>query len=91
LIAGYGQELLALVAEADVPAMRSKVESLLVDYDPDRARLAKVRAAVKECAARLGIDSTVLATRRDIAALAVGLEPRSVLPGWRARELESLL
>jgi ribonuclease D len=91
LIAGFGPELLALIAESDSAATRSKVESLLVDHSPDRARLAKVRAAVKECAARLGLDSTVLATRRDIAALAAGLKPAGVLPGWRARELEPLL
>jgi hypothetical protein len=39
----------------------------------------------------LGLDATVLATRRDIAALAAGADLGSVLPGWRARALATVL
>ena len=91
LLGGFGQELLGVVAASDSEARRSTVGSLLADQSRDSARVAAVRAAVNECAARLGLDATVLATRRDIAALAAGAQPREVLPGWRARELEPLL
>lgn len=91
LIANSGLALLRVIAEADSPALRSTVESLLQDPSRDSARVARVRMAVKSCAERLGVDATVLATRRDIAALAAGAAPGAVLPGWRARELEPLL
>jgi ribonuclease D len=86
-----GQELLSVIAESDSPAARSRVESLLAEPNRGGTRIAAVRGAVNECAARLGIDATVLATRRDIAALAAGMDLGSVLPGWRARALAAVL
>jgi ribonuclease D len=91
LIARSGQELLRAIADSDSLAVRAKVESLLANPNRDSARVAAVRAAVKECAARLEVDATVIATRRDIAALAAGAELGAVLPGWRARELRAFL
>jgi ribonuclease D len=91
LVAGSGQAMLDAIAESDSPAVRSTVESLLAEPARDSARVEAVRAAVKECAARLKIDATVLATRRDMAALAAGAPPSAVFPGWRARALEPLL
>ncbi|HEY7672198.1 MAG TPA: HRDC domain-containing protein [Gammaproteobacteria bacterium] len=91
LISGSAQELVRIIAQSDSPNARNRVESLLADPKRDSARVAAVRAAVNECAVRLGIDATVLATRRDIAALAAGTDLESVLPGWRARALEALL
>jgi ribonuclease D len=79
------------IAESDSAAARAQVESLLASPNRDGARVAAVQAAVKECARRLGLDATVLATRRDIAALAAGADLGSVLPGWRARALEAVL
>lgn len=91
LVARSGQDLLKVIAESDSPPARAQVESLLADPKPDSTRVAAVRAAVAECAKRLGLDATVLATRRDIAALAAGTDLGSVLPGWRARALEKVL
>jgi ribonuclease D len=91
LISRSGQELLRAIAESDSAAARAQVESLRAEPQRDGARVAAVRAAVGECATRLGIDATVLATRSDIAALAAGADLRSVLPGWRARALEAVL
>jgi ribonuclease D len=91
LVSRRGQELVKVIAESDSPAARAKVESLLADPGRDTRRVAAVRAAVAECARRLGLDATVLATRRDIAALAAGTELESALPGWRARALATVL
>jgi ribonuclease D len=91
LISRSGRELVRAIAECDSAAAQGQVESLLADPPRDSARLAAVRAAVKECATRLGLDATVLATRRDIAALAAGADLGSVLPGWRARALATVL
>jgi ribonuclease D len=91
LVSRSGQELARVVAESDSPASRAQVESLLTEPNRDSARVAAVRAAVKECALRLGLDVTVLATRRDIVALAAGADLGSVLPGWRARALAAVL
>jgi ribonuclease D len=91
LVLRSGQELLRAIAESDSAAARAQVESLLADPSRDSARVAAVRAAVRECATRLGLDATVLATRRDIAALAAGADLESVLPGWRARALAAVL
>jgi ribonuclease D len=91
LIVRSGQELVSTIAQSDSPAARAQVELLLADPIRDSTRVAAVKAAVKECATRLGLDATVLATRRDIAALAAGADLGSVLPGWRARALAPVL
>jgi ribonuclease D len=91
LILRSGQELVSTIAQSDSPAARAQVELLLADPIRDSTRVAAVKAAVKECATRLGLDATVLATRRDIAALAAGADLGSVLPGWRARALAPVL
>jgi ribonuclease D len=91
LVSRSGQALLRVIAESDSPAARSQIEALLADPNRGGPRIATVRAAVNECATRLGIDATVLATRRDIAALAGGADLESVLPGWRARALAPVL
>ena len=91
LVSRSGEELLRVVGESDSPAARAQIEALLADPKRDSARIAAVRAAVTECARRLGLDATVLATRRDIAALAAGTDLGSVLPGWRARALATVL
>jgi ribonuclease D len=91
LVERSGKEILAAIAQADTAARRETVEALLADRKPERTRLAAVQAAVKQCSTQLGIHAEVLATRKDIGALAAGAEPRSVLSGWRARELETVL
>ena len=79
-----GEELLALVREADIadpPPPLPRRER------PDPAQLATVRRLADiagAVAAELEIGAEVLATRRDLEKLAAGRQDVSLLRGWRA-------
>jgi hypothetical protein len=46
---------------------------------------------VRAHAAVLGIEPEILATRRDLVAVALGARPPHLKDGWRARELAAVL
>jgi hypothetical protein len=46
---------------------------------------------VRQRAATLGIEPEILATRRDLVAVALGTRPLHLRTGWRARELAQIL
>jgi len=79
-----GEELLALVREANIP---NPPPPLPRRERPDPAllatakRLADIAAAV---AGELEIGTEVLATRRELERLAAGRQDVSLLRGWRA-------
>jgi ribonuclease D len=84
IIRKHGDDLLALVNstlnsplgdEADTPATRPDASTL--------ARAAAMSQIVRDEAARLQITPELLATRRDIEALAQGRTEVDVLRGWR--------
>jgi ribonuclease D len=86
LVRKRGEELLALVREArtadDLP------EQVAPRKPPpeELARAAALMQKVRDAAAQLGIGTEVLATRRDVEALAfrsVGPEASPLLRGWR--------
>jgi ribonuclease D len=55
---------------------------------PDKQKLAALKEIVQQRAAALGIHAEVLATRRDLAAVAVGEAPTELREGWRAEQLQ---
>lgn len=58
---------------------------------PDKARVKSLQAAVGARARELELHAEVLATRRDLTAVAAGNPPEHLAAGWRASELASVL
>ena len=78
-----GEELLAIVAAADVPNPAPALE-LRQRADPLKTALVKkLGAVVQATATELGISPEVLATRRDLERMADGGRDISALQGWR--------
>jgi ribonuclease D len=90
-VAHSGAEIVAVIEHSHADAFRNLVTAMTVDEKPEKARVAALVTAAKARAEQLGIHPEVLATRRDIDALASGADPGRVLAGWRAAELVPLL
>jgi ribonuclease D len=90
-VAHSGTEILAVIERSNSDDFRNRVAAMTADGKPDKTRVAALQAAAKGRAEQLGIHPEVLATRRDINALAAGADPGRVLAGWRAAELAALL
>jgi ribonuclease D len=83
-----GAEILAVIGRSDSPELCAAVESMLADRKPDKERAQALQEIVLERARTLGIQPEVLATRRDLSAIAAGAEPGTVLSAWRMQALE---
>ena len=78
-----GEELLAIIATADVPNPAPALE-LRQRPDPTKTALVKkLGAAVQAIATELSISPEVLATRRDLERMAEGGRDIAALQGWR--------
>jgi ribonuclease D len=84
LVSRSGIALVAAIREA--PELEDRAESPI----PDKAILRALQSEVKSRADELGIQPELLATRRDIAMLAIGQLPESVASGWRGPILAEL-
>lgn len=88
LAARASADILAALAERSRHAeIAAKLEA---GQRPDKALLAMLKDEVKRRAAELGIHPEVLATRKDLAAIATGDTPDAFRTGWRSRQLKSL-
>ena len=90
LAAKHGAEILAAITRHADPPLRALVEEHTTRQAPERQRLKELQAFVRRRAAELGIEPEILATRRDLAALATGNPPAHLVRGWRAAELTPL-
>lgn len=90
LAARSGRQILTALQRRGDPAIRAAAGSDDDGERPDKNRLRALQASVQAHARELGIHTEVLATRRDIAALARGQRP-DPQSGWRAKELARLL
>jgi ribonuclease D len=88
IVAHSGAEILAVIGSSDSSERRAVIESMLVDRKPDKAAVAALQDTVLKRARALGIHAEVLATRKDIVAIAAGAAPESVLSAWRVLQLE---
>jgi ribonuclease D len=88
--AKFGAELLAAVAQRDDAELQALVRANSGQPPTDKARLKALQESVRQHAARLGIEPEILATRRDLTALAAGSPPPHLRSGWRATELKGL-
>ena len=85
MIRNRGEELLALIASASNAADDSSAVPTPQRLTPEQTRLiGRLQQQVRDVATELGISPEVLATRRDIEALALGSRgSSSLLKGWR--------
>ena len=88
--ARHGAELLAAIAARSDPTVEAVVRASSAQLLPDRKRVKALQEAVRARAAQLGIEPEILATRRDLGALAVDSPPAHLRSGWRAAEIAAL-
>ena len=83
--------LLAALASRAHAEVQAVVRANAAQVAPDKATVKSLQERVRQRAAMLGIEPELLATRRDLAALALGDPPEHLRTGWRAQELAPLL
>lgn len=82
--------LAALDSRSD-PELQSEVRANAAQAAPDKTTVKALQERVRQHAAVLGIEPEILATRRDLVAVALGAPPQHLKEGWRARELALVL
>ena len=82
--------LAALAARGDAE-LQAEVRANAAQPLPDKALVKSLQERARQRAALLGIEPEILATRRDLVAVALGDPPPHLRTGWRSRELASLL
>ena len=87
-VAKHGGEVLAAVAAASGDA---EIAALVREHGAapiaDKQRVKALQQLTRERALALKIEPEILATRRDLAALAIGNPPAHLRDGWRAAAL----
>lgn len=84
-----GADIIAAIARRDDPDVQAIVRA---NSGPpaDRKTLKALQEEVRRRAGVLGIEPEILATRRELAALATGNPPPHLKEGWRAAELAGI-
>ncbi len=82
--------LAAVAAHADAQ-VQAEVRANAAQAAPDKTLIKSLQERVRQHATRLGIEPEILATRRDLVALATGKPPLHLTQGWRSAELKPLL
>jgi ribonuclease D len=82
---------LTALASRDDPEMQAEVRANAVSAVADKNVVKALQEQVRARAAVLGIEPEILATRRDLAAVALGTPPPHLRTGWRSKELATLL
>jgi ribonuclease D len=88
-VARNGAAIIAAVARRDDPDVQAIVRAH-AGPPADRKALKALQEEVRRRAAALGIEPEILATRRELAALATGTAPAHLTEGWRAAELAGI-
>lgn len=83
--------VLAAIASRDDTALQAEVRANAAGPAPDKHAVKTLQEQVRQRASALGIEPAILATRRDLAACALGNPPPHLRNGWRARQLAALL
>jgi ribonuclease D len=86
-----GAAVLAAIAARDDAALQAEVRANAAQPAPDKGVVKALQEQVRQRAAILGIEPEILATRRDLIAVALGSPPPHLRAGWRSVELAPLL
>ncbi len=90
-IARSASAILAAVAARNDAEVQAEVRANALQAVPDRNLVKTLQERVRQHAAALGIEPEILATKRDLAGVALGNPPPHLRAGWRAKELAPLL
>ncbi len=86
-----GNAVLAAVASHTDADLQAEVRANASQAAPDKTLVKGLQERARQQAAKLGIEPEILATRRDLVAVAGGRPPAHLTHGWRAAELAALL
>ena len=86
-VARNGADIVAAVARRDDADVQAIVRASVAQQPPDKNKVKALQEDARQRAAALGIEPEILATRRDLAALAAGNPPAHLRRGWRATAL----
>jgi ribonuclease D len=82
-----GAEIVAAVARRDDAQVQALVRANAAQQAPDKSKVKALQENARQRAAALGLEPEILATRRDLVALAAGRPPAHLRDGWRAAAL----
>lgn len=82
-----GAEIVAAVARRDDAQVQALVRANATLQAPDKSKVKALQEDARKRAAALGLEPEILATRRDLVALAAGRPPAHLRDGWRAAAL----
>src|SRR5690606_15757951 len=91
LVARFGAAVLEALTQRDEPALIAEVRANGAPQVIENSGIKGLQEQARERAAQLNIEPEILATRRDLIALASGTPPKHLTSGWRAPIFASLL
>jgi ribonuclease D len=83
-VARNGEDIVAAVARRDEADVQAIVRASVAQQAPDKTKVKALQEDARKRAAELGIEPEILATKRDLIALAAGRPPAHLRDGWRA-------
>lgn len=89
-VARNGAQIISAVARRDDPEVQAIVRAHS-GQQADKKTLKALQEDVRRRAIALGIEPEILATRRELAAVATGNPPPHLQEGWRAAELAGII
>jgi ribonuclease D len=89
-VARNANAVLAAIAASGDAAVQDEVRANAAQPAPDKHVVKALQEQVRQRAEALKLPPEILATRRDLAGLALGDPPAHLRSGWRARELAAL-
>jgi ribonuclease D len=85
-----GESLLAALATSEDRELQESVRANPGQEAADKKVVKALQESVRARAKALGLEPEILATRRDLAALAAGNPPPHLVSGWRAAQLAGI-
>ena len=83
-VARNAADIVAAVARRDDPEVQATARARSAQEAPDKTKVKALQEDARKRAAELQIEPEILATKRDLVALAAGNPPAHLRAGWRA-------
>ena len=90
-IARSASAIVAAIESRSDAELQTEVRANAMQAIPDKALVKALQERVRQHAAALGIEPEILATKRDLAGVALGTPPPHLRTGWRAAELAAIV
>jgi ribonuclease D len=86
-VARNADEIIAAVGRREGADVQAIVRASVAQHAPDKTKVKALQEDARKRAAGLGLEPEILATKRDLMALAAGKPPAHLRDGWRAAAL----